>query len=242
VATTIATDLTPGEFAIDGGFRRVSRGPEPLALARLRELLRDIATTETLRAALEGFGEWRSLAALCGTQWAAGARRSSATTRRVLQRRLRALAAAPISVEEARALPFGSPVHLRGTIRPLVPAVRDGAGSEGGLKTHIWSHSAMNTDNVRFELEVGHDFFLVEEKGAQTACVIAARGHLLDADALQAGDCVSVFGFVDVTAQPTRATPFERGPRSLAVRAGDDVPLILRRLAQDAPDGRRSIL
>jgi hypothetical protein len=205
----------------------VSARPAPLELARLRELLLEIGTggSATLRAGLEGFRSWNSLAALCGTEWTAGARRASAASRRVLERRLRALGAAPISLVRAAELPTGSAVHVRGTIRSLLV--------EGGLKTHIWIHGAMTTDNVRLVAEEGHDFFLVDEEGGETACVIAARGHLLNADSLLAGDRVSVFGFTDRTARrPSHAPPLDRGARALAVRAGDDLPLLLRRLAR----------
>jgi hypothetical protein len=223
-----------GERATATGFRRVSRAPEPLALARLRELLLDVTLggSEHLRAALEGFETWRALAPLVGTEWAAGARRSSVAARRVLERRLRALGVAPVPVSAATALPVGAAVHVRGTIRPAAPITP----FIGGLTSHIghiWSHGATNTDNVRLEVEEGHDFFLTDEEG-QTARVIAARGHLLDADALDAGDVVSVFGFTDRVA--------DRGGPALALRAGDDLPLLLRARAQEGRGEHRSEL
>jgi hypothetical protein len=234
-----------GETAFEGGFRRVTLGPEPLALARLRELLREVASggSDQLREGLAGFRSWRSLATLCGTEWTVGARRSSAAARRVLQRRLLALGAAPLSVARAAALPPGSPVHVRGTIRtsrtrrPALPAGPAGsvdrAGSEGGLKSHIWSHSAMNTDNVRAEVEEGHDFFLTDEKDGETACVIVARGHLINADGLEVGDRVSVFGFADRTPIAWRPDRLDRRAEHPAVRAGDDLPLLIRRLGRE---------
>jgi hypothetical protein len=220
-----ANGLAWGETEFEGGFRRVSARPAPLALARLRELLLEIGASgsDALRSGLEGFRSWDSLATLCGTDWTAGARRASMAARRVLERRLRALGAAPVSLARAAELPTGSAVHVRGTIRSLLV--------EGGLKSHIWIHGTMTTDNVRFVAEEGHDFFLVDEKGGETACVIAARGHLLNADALVGGDRVSVFGFTDRAARsPSHAPPLDRGARALAVRAGDDLPLLLRRL------------
>jgi hypothetical protein len=227
------TPIDLGETALEGGFRRVLRGPEPLALARLRELLQGAAAGggDQLRAGLESFQSWQALAPLCGSGWAAGARRSSMAARRVLQRRLRELGSAPTALDRAAGLPIGAPVHVRGTVRPLRPV--DPAGSEGGLKSHIWSRSAMNTDNVRFEVEEGHDFFLTEEQSGQTACVMVSRGHLLDADTLAAGDRVSVFGFVGRAARgASRVDPLDRAPRALAIRAGDDVPLFVRKLAR----------
>jgi hypothetical protein len=226
-----------GETVCEGGFRRVSARPAPLALARLRELVLEIGASgsDALRAGLEGFRSWDSLAALCGTEWTAGVRRGSAAARRVLERRLRALGAAPISLARAAALPIGSAVHVRGTIRSLVVGLPDDLSrSEGGLKSHIWIHGAMTTDNVRFVAEEGHDFFLVDEEGSETACVIAARGHLVNADALCVGDRVSICGFTDRTTRgPSRAAPLDRAARALALRAGDDLPLLLRRLARD---------
>jgi hypothetical protein len=240
-AAAVATTL--GETALDGGFRRVSKGPEPLALARLRALLLELATSgsETLREGLAGLESWSSLAALCGTEWSAGARRASTAARRVFERRLRALGAAPIPVARAASLPLGSAVHVRGIISPVSPL----DPAEGGLKSHIWSHSAMNTDNVRLTLEEGHDFFLTdEEEGSrQTACVIAARGHLINAVALVPGDRVSVFGFTDRDATfAARAARVDRGGAMPALRAGDDVPLLIRRLAQEASAEDRSRL
>jgi hypothetical protein len=227
-----------GETVFEGGFRRVSEGPAPLALARLRELLLEVATggSDQLRAALEGFQSWRWLATLCGSEWTVGARRGSTAARRVLQRRLRALGVAPISVGQAARLPVGTAVHLRGTIRRL-----RSDGAEGGLKSHIWFHSAMDTDNVRLAVEEGRDFFLVDEEDGQTACVIVARGHLVNADSLAAGERVSVFGFTDEAARG-RAAPLDRRGLSLAVRAGDDLPLLLRKLGpEDAPSDRSEL-
>jgi hypothetical protein len=224
-----------GEVAFEGGFRRVSRGPEPLALARLRELLLDVALngSATLRDALEGFESWRSLGVLCGTEWTAGARRGSIAGRRVLQRRLRALGIPPVSLSGAASLPVGSPVHIRGIILPLSPS---------RLKSHmsyIWFHSAMSTHNVRFAVEEGHDFFLTDEDGdgaGETACVIATRGHLVNAERLAAGDRVSAFGFTDRVAQarPSVVETSARARVALALRAGDDSPLLLRRVARAA--------
>jgi hypothetical protein len=221
-----------GELAVEAGFRRVSRGPEPLALARLRALLLEVASggSERLREGLEGFQSWRSLATLCGTEWTAGTRRSSTAARRLLQRRLRALGAAPISVETAARLPLGASAHVRGTIRPMIPT-----GSEGDLKSHIWFHSTVNTDNVRFVVEEGHDFFLTDEEG-RTACVIVARGHLINDDELLAGDEVSVFGFTDRIAAP-RADPLDRDASAPTLRAGDDLPLLVRRARRLSKEG-----
>jgi hypothetical protein len=84
----------------------------------------------------------------------------------------------------------------------------------------------MTADNVRTTVEEGHDFFLVEE-GEPTARVIASRGYLLNADSLDAGDQVSVFGFVDSAPAPSGVD--SRAATQLVIRAGDDVPLLVRR-------------
>ena len=219
---------TVGETALPGGFRRVSPGPEPLALTRLRALLLEVASGGGTRLgeALEGFRSWRFLALLCGSEWTAGARRSSTAARRLLQRRLRALGTAPISVASAARLPIGSSVHIHGTIRPMLPT-----RSKGTPKSHIWSRSAMSTHNVRALVEEGHDFFLTDAE-ARTVCVIVARGYLINDDHLSSGDRVSVFGFTDRVAAPSHHDDsFDRAALAPAVRAGDDLPLLVRRVA-----------
>jgi hypothetical protein len=223
-----AADSLLGE-AVSTGFRRVSAPPEPLALARMRALLLDAASdgTPLLREGLEGFQSWRCLETLCGSEWAAGTLRGSVAVRRVLRRRLRLLGARPRSVASAAQLPVGAPVHLRGTIRSL-PSSR--------LKSHIghiWFQRTMTAHNVRLLVEQGHHFFLTDAEG-RTARVIASRGYLVNADQLAAGDTVSVFGFTDRIADPSAPSSdtSARERSALAVRAGDDLPLLVRRLTQ----------
>jgi hypothetical protein len=234
-------DLVLGEVATEHGFHRVSRAPEPLALARLRALLLDVATDggALLREGLEGFQSWRFLASLCGTEWASGARRSSGAARRVLQRRLRVLGTRPITVATAARLPTGAPAHVRGTI----PASSDRSSRLSAHIAHIWSLSAMDTDNVRFTVEDGHDFFLTDEEG-ETLRVIAGRGVLVNADTLSAGDRISAFGFVDrvLDSVPRGADALTRGATSVALRSGDDLPLLLRRVSQERDGEGRTIL
>jgi hypothetical protein len=244
-------DLALGEIARAGGFRRVTRGAAPLALARLRDLLLDAAAdgADLSRAGLEGFHSWQFLATLVGTEWAAGTRRSSLAARRVLRRRLRALGVRPISFEEAAALPIGSPVHLTGTARELAPPTLRSAVDVGGPVDpvdlagaahiahigHIWSHSEMTAHNVRLAVEDGSDFFLDEASrdSRRTACVISARGHLVNAQRLDRGDAVSVFGVTDLVLDASgRRGGVERQARVLALRSGDDAPLLVRRRAQ----------
>jgi hypothetical protein len=206
----------------------VSPAPAPQALARLRALLLDAASGAGLlpRQALESFQSWQDLAALLGSEWSDGLLRSSVAARRVLARRLRGLGAAPVPIARAAELPAGTPIHLRGTARPVLPSRLNAHIS------HIWSRSAMTGDNVRTTVEEGHDFFVVDGEGA-TARVIAARGYLLNADLLQAGDLVSVFGFTDTA--PAASGVDSRAASLLAVRAGDDVPLIVQRLQRLRP-------
>src|SRR5262245_34116525 len=111
--TAATRDL--GETLIEGGFRRVSRLPEPTALARMRALLLDVAAGGgaaggALAEGLAGFEEWRFLAALCEDEWGAVARRDSRAARRVLARRLRMLGTRPITLTAAATLPVGSTV------------------------------------------------------------------------------------------------------------------------------------
>lgn len=218
-----------GETTFDDGFRRVSRAPEPLALVRLRDLLLDAASdmTPLSRLGLEGFHSWRWLEALCGSGWASGTMAGSLAARRVLQRRLRVLGTRPISVEEAEALPVGSAVHLRGTIRPTSPSSKSRLKSH---MSHIWSQSAMTGDNVRLLVEEGQHFFVTDGYG-RAARVIAGNAYLVNAEVLDAGDQVSVFGFTDRVADPRGSAGdlLTRETSELAVRAGDDQPLLLRR-------------
>jgi hypothetical protein len=244
VSTSRSTplDFVLGEVATEHGFHRVSRAPEPLALARLRALLLDVATdgSALLREGLEGFQSWRFLASLCGTEWASGARRSSGAARRLLQRRLRVLGTRPINVATAAQLPIGAPAHVSGTIAPssLICSSRLPAHI-----AHIWSLSAMDTDNVRFAVEDGHDFFLTDKEG-ETLRVIAARGVLVNADTLSPGDRISAFGFVDrvLDSVPRRGDALTRGATSIALRSGDELPLLLRRVSQERNREGRTIL
>jgi hypothetical protein len=215
--------------AVSTGFRRVSAPPEPLALARMRALLLDAASdgTPLLREGLAGFQSWRCLETICGSDWAAGTLRGSVAVRRVLRRRLRLLGTRPLSVAGAAALPVGAAVHLRGTIRSI-PSSRLNSHI-----SHIWFQRAMTAHNVRLQVEQGHHFFLTDAEG-QTARVIASRGYLVNATEMAGGDTVSVFGFTDRIADPAAESAGTAGRErsALAVRAGDDLPLLVRLVAQ----------
>jgi hypothetical protein len=101
----------------------------------------------------------------------------------------------------------------------------------------------MDTDNVRFTIEDGHDFFLTDKEG-ETLRVIAARGVLVNADTLSPGDRISAFGFVDrvLDSVPRGADALTRGATSIALRSGDDLPLLLRRVSQEGDGEGRTIL
>jgi hypothetical protein len=219
----------PEETSPSTGFRRVSPTPEPRALSRMRDLLLDAASdgSPALREALEGFHSWHCLETLCGSTWASGALRGSPAVRRVLRRRLRMLGMRPISVGQATALPVGSTIHLRGTIRSKP------SGRLNSHMSHIWYQRAVTEHNVRFLVEHGHHFFLTDAEG-QTARVIATRGYLVNGTELGPGDQCSVFGFTDRIADPSGQTTdvSARERTILAVRAGDDLPLIIRHVAQ----------
>jgi len=217
-------ELEIGETPLaGGGFRRVARLPAPRALADMRALLLEAAAGDGLaERGLAGFQEWRFIAALAAGAWGAGVRRSSVAGRRILRRRLRALGTAAMEVSAAASLIEGSSVHLRGGVRRMLPS---------RAESHIWVVGTTRADNVRLLVEEGHDFFIIPDGGGQVVCVIAARGHLINADRLAEGDRVSVFGTVARVADPRAESrsPRARGALALAVRASDDLPLLVRK-------------
>jgi hypothetical protein len=217
-----------GETARDGGgFRRISRFPEPLALSRLRAQLLGAALggDGLLEDGLAGFQSWKFLTTLAESAWTDGVRRDSPAARRLLRRRLRMLGTRAASFPQAAALTAGSAVHVRGVARrmPAAQSARPDAP--------IWQVSTMTTALAQLLVEEGQDFFLADDAGA-TACVIAARGYLINADALIEGETVSVFGFVDriADARADSRSAHARGELSLAVRSGDTLPLLVRRV------------
>jgi hypothetical protein len=172
-----------------------------------------------------GVARWELLAPLWAGAFAEGARRGGPAARRVLRRRLRALGTHPISISVAEGLPVGSLVCLTGIATALPPGRR-------GL---LWANRTREADNVRLLVEEGNDFLLADEAG-QTACVIAAGGHLINAAEVAAGQRVSVVGFVDRVADaraPARSAN-ARGELSLAVRSGDHLPLLVRQLSAES--------
>jgi hypothetical protein len=214
-----------GDTPRPGGFRRASRVPAPRALAHMRALLLEAAAGDSAlaRQGLTAFQEWRFLASLLGSAWADGARRASSAGIRMLRRRLRALGTRPIDVAAAVASPPapGTWVHLRGTARRM---------GQGRATSDIWVIRTVNTDNVRLILEEGDDFFLQDQGASEAVCVISAGGYLINGDCLVGGERVSVFGCIDRIADPRAETrsPHGRGALSLAIRSGDELPLLIR--------------
>ena len=92
----------------------------------------------------------------------------------------------------------------------------------------------MSSNNVRLLVEEGHDFFLEDAPG-QVALVRAAGGYLIGGPdaALDSGAKVEVFGFVDHvidSAAPLAGRNARGEPIVLALRAGDALPLIVRKV------------
>jgi hypothetical protein len=80
---------------------------------------------------------------------------------------------------------------------------------------------------------------LLLDDAGRTVRVIAAGGLLMDADRLVHRDMVEVFGFVDRVIDPAAAPAGSRRARgepiALALRSGDALPLIVRKIAAPRP-------
>jgi hypothetical protein len=150
--------------------------------------------------------------------------RGGEASRRALQRFLRTLGARRATVGELQAVPRGTPARVVGNV----------AGPFWKPFSHIWTKSEMSRHNVRLLVEEGHDFFLQDAPG-QVAVVRAAGGYLIGGPdgAIDGGDQVEVFGFVDHvidSAAPLAGRHPRAEPIVLALRAGDDLPLIVRKI------------
>ena len=180
------------------------------------------------------FARGKSAGALLPTVLPAAALRGGEASRRALQRFLRTLGARRATVGELAAAPRGTPARVVGTV----------AGPSWKPFSHIWAKSEMTRHNVRLLVEEGHDFFLDEAPG-QVAMVRAAGGYLIGGPeaAIDAGDQVEVFGFVDHvidSAAPLGASRPRGEPIALALRAGDELPLIVRKVLSARPARRGS--
>ncbi len=183
------------------------------------------------------FRSWETAGAVLPTVLPAVALRGGEASRRALQRFLRTLGARRATIRELQAIPRGTPARVVGNV----------AGPSWKPFSHIWSKSEMSRHNVRLLVEEGHDFFLEDAPG-QVAVVRAAGGYLIGGPegAIDGGDQVEVFGFVDHVIDSAAPLP-GRHPRAepivLALRAGDDLPLIVRKIVRpplpempDAPE------
>ncbi|HMF43679.1 MAG TPA: hypothetical protein VKQ32_23555 [Polyangia bacterium] len=190
--------------------------PPSGALARARRMLLGLMPLPLGNA----FADWESLAGICDTGWLLGARRPTAATERVAQRRLRALAARPIAFPAFAALrPGHGPVHLRGTCNPL-PG-RDSA-------RELWRLDVSEQADVgRVLVEEASDFLLSVDGGE--VYVLSKGGHLVSGAPVRPGDVVSVFGFADAIpdAIGLGASPSGRGGLMHAIRSGSELPLLV---------------
>jgi len=198
------------------GFRSVSPLPPAGALARARRLLLGLMPLPLGNA----FADWASLAGICDSAWLLGSRRPTAATERIARRRLRTLAARPISFASFAALrPGEGPVHLRGTCAPL-PG-RDAAGTLWRLDV------ADQADGGSVLVEEASDFLLSVDGGE--VYVLSKGGHLVSGAPVRPGDPVSVFGFADAIpdAIGLAASPSGRGGLLHAIRSGAELPLLV---------------
>jgi len=166
------------------------------------------------------FADWASLAGICDSAWLLGSRRPTAATERIARRRLRTLAARPISFASFAALrPGEGPVHLRGTCAPL-PG-RDAAGALWRLDV------ADQADGGSVLVEEASDFLLSVDGGE--VYVLSKGGHLVSGAPVRPGDPVSVFGFADAIpdAIGLAASPSGRGGLLHAIRSGAELPLLV---------------
>jgi hypothetical protein len=204
--------------------------PDRLALDRARALLFDIVGRDPdgpLARGLDRFGSWRSLAAVVGTDWLPIGR-LSASAMRVARRNLRVLGSAPA---EIAAVTVGEAVQLGGIVEAL-------PGDPGGA---LWRAEVVGDADGRWLSDEGRDF-LLRNGPAQAVLVLAEGGRLLNAEGLQVGDTVSVFGIADEAPDPAGLSGSPRGGLVLALRSGPMRPLlvsVIRRYDQDldAPSG-----
>ena len=109
------------------------------------------------------------------------------------------------------------------------------------LRSHIWANSTRQTDTLRVLIEEGNDFLLQDEgvggDGEHAGVcvnvvVLAAGGHLINAEHLAEGARVSVFGAIDwiADARADARSAHGRGALALAVRSGGSLPLLVRSL------------
>jgi hypothetical protein len=232
---SIDTGDSPGALAAPPpeGFRR--SGPRP-DLSQSRALCARLALaargqSQSVQDGLAIFGCWEEASAVAAAVFPWAALRGAQVSRRTLQRSLRILGTRPVSIDRLAYAPRGTPARVTGRI----------LRARWKLFSHIWSKREMTEHNVRLLTEEGHDFFLSDPSG-RVALVIAANGYLIGGagETMNVGDFVEVFGFVDRVidpASPPGPGPTRGEPVALALRAGDQLPIILRKLPPSAkPD------
>ena len=228
------TGFAPEVTLLPDGFRRTAPPPDPVRWSALRQRL-SYAASQQGRAVQDGlalFRSWAEAGALLPSVIPAAALRGGEASRRALQRFLRILGARRATIGELEAAPRGSATRVVGTV----------VGPFQKRFSHIWAKSEMTRHNVRLLVEEGHDFFLGEAP-EQVVMVRALGGHLIGGPegAIDTGDQVEVFGFVDHvidSAAPLGASRPRGEPIALVLRAGDELPLLVRCLEQGRPAPR----
>jgi hypothetical protein len=212
--------------SLPDGFRRIAPRPDPVRWTSLRQRLSQAATRQgqAVQDGLALFRSWEGVGALIPSVLPAAALRGGEASRRALQRFLRTLGARRATVDELDAAPRGAAARVVGRV----------VGPVWKPFSHIWAKSEMTRDNVRLLVEEGHDFFLGDAP-ERAVMVQAAGGYLIGGPdaAIDPGDQVEVFGFVDHVidlAAPLGGSRPRGEPITLALRAGDDLPLIVRKI------------
>lgn len=197
-------------------------------MEQVRALLMEVAATDPdglLARGLARFGSWRALAAVVGTDWLPLPRRRAAPLAPLVRRRLRALGAEPAAGPAAELAAAGGPLQLRGTCERL-----------GGTARDLWRATLVEDDTGLWAVEQGEDFVLRGADG-RTALVLCEGGRLVNAERLQAGDEVAVFGLGGLAPAPAGlAGAYCRGGLVPALRSDSSHPLlvsVIRRYDQE---------
>ena len=205
----------------------MSKVPPPGALARARALVLGVAPLSLANS----FDDWASMAGLCETGWLLASRRPSFAATRIAQRRLRALAARPLSFAEFAGQRAGQgPLHLRGTCAAL-------PGQDAARV--VWRLDvAEQADLGRVLIEEGNDFLLSLEGGGNDGggqvYVLSSGGHLVSGAPVRPGDEVSVFGFADAIPDAFGLAVVGSGRAGLvpAIRSGAELPLLVTKVVR----------
>jgi hypothetical protein len=193
-------------------------------IEQVRALLGEIATVDPggpLGRGFGRFGSWRALAAIAGTGWLPLPRRPSATSGQRLRQRLRALGAEPTPAAE---LASGEPVQVRGICAPL-PGTRSGT---------FWRASVVEDADGAWVVDEGEPFVLSRVR-ERPVLVLPAGGRLVNAERLQEGDEVCVFG-VAAEAPDRAGIAHGRGGLVLSLSGSPTHPLlvsVIRRYDQE---------